>query len=304
MRQVAGDRVREFFTELGIHVPASGARDAKVRCFANPTAHKRDDRDASCSLNLVTGLWKCWGCGQSGNAYAAALVLGRSETRARELAQRHGLFLERVDEKPKLPGERQLRKWRQVLLESPRILARLGELKGWTPGAMLRCGLGWDGERLTFPIRSKSLKLVGCVRYLPGGKPKSKAMFGSKRLLFPAPEVMSRERPLFLVEGEPDAVSVRSCGHQAVAIPGTGSWRPEFVARLAGHDMIFLPDCDAQGRELAARVASAVPSVRVVDLEPGRNDGMDVGDMVREAAVDGGVWQMSGLLDSLAGSAA
>lgn len=299
-----GARAEEFYAAIGVALPRSNGREAAVSCFANAAGHNRDDRDPSCSVNLLTGLWHCKGCGLSGNAYQAALSRGYDEQRARELAQQHGLFLERVEDKPKLPGERQLKKWRKALLESPLFLARLAELKGWTPAAIVRCGLGWDGERITFPIRSRRLSIVGCVRYLPGGTPKAKAMFGSKRLLFPAPEVMSTRRPLFLVEGEPDAVSVRSCGHQAVAIAGTGSWRPEFAARLAGHDMVFLPDCDFQGRELASRVASSVPSVRVVDLEPGRNDGYDIGDMVRDAAADGGVQQMGSLLTSIAGGAA
>ena len=211
--------------------------------------------------------------------------MGYAEQRARELAQAHGLFLEVVKDEPgpRLPDERKLTKWRQDLLASPVILRRLQELKGWTPRAIVRCGLGWDGERLTFTIRDKKLKRVGVARYLPGGSPKMKALPGSKRLLFPPPEVLSRRLPLFIVEGEPCAVSIRSLGLQATAVPGAQAWRPEFAQRLYGfRRIVMLPDADAPGRELAGRVAR-LPNVRVVELESG-DSGRDVGDWIAEAS--------------------
>ena len=254
---------------MGFTLSDKGGDEAPISCFANPAGHQSGDRNPSCSVNLLTGLWKCFGCGQNGNAYQAALALGYAEPRARDLAQRFGLFLERAKDdapKPRLPNERQLRKWREAMVNYPALINRLYELKGWTLRAIIRCGLGWDGERITFTIRDKKLKRIGVVRYLPVLKPgerKVLALPGTKRGLFPPPETMSRRHPLYIVEGEPAAVSVRSCGLQAVAIPGTQSWRMEFVPRLAGFNLVFLPDCDPQGRDLARRVAGAglnVPS--------------------------------------------
>jgi hypothetical protein len=184
-------------------------------------------------------------------------------------------------------------------MASPKIVQRLGVVKGWTPQAMIRCGLGWDGERIVFPIRTPKLKIAGVVRYLPGGSPKSKALPGSKRLLFPAPEVTSRKRPLFVCEGEPDAVSVWSCGHQAVAVPGTGSWKQEWAMRLLGKQVIVLADNDGPGRELAARIVADVPKARMVDLEPHLSDGSDIGDWVLGASREVGLRQMRDLLGRL-----
>lgn len=295
---VTGARAREFYTVIGVELPDRQGDELPIRCFANAQAHTNGDRRPSASVNMLTGLWHCQSCGAKGNAYQAAMIRGYLEADARRLAQEHGLFLE--TEKPKLPGERQLKKWRADLVSSQMLIRRLWEVKGWTPQAIVRCGLGWDGERITFPIRSQKLKIVGVVRYLPGGDPKSKAMTGSKRLLFPAPEITVRSKPLFVVEGEPDAVSVWSCGHQAVAIPGTGSWRAENVLRLAGRQVIMLADCDPQGRALAHRVTSEVRHSRWVDLEPSRNDGYDIGDWVLAASKDGGLGQMHDLLGRLA----
>lgn len=304
LMQTTGSQVREFYAQLGVGLTDRGGQEATVRCFANSAGHSHDDRKPSCSVNLLTGLFHCKGCGASGNAYHAAQTMGRDDTQARDLARQHGLFIEVVRDqpggRPKLPGEREFKKWRDALHASAKIISRLEEVRGWTAQAMWRCGLGWDGERVVFPIRDGRLKIVGAVRYLPGGKPKSLAAPGSKRMLFPPPEVLSRDYPLFVVEGEPDAVAVWSCGHRAVAVPGTGSWRSEWGLRLLHYRVTVLADCDPQGRELAAKIAAAVPKAKVVDLDPARSDGYDVGDMVREARADGGLRQMRGLLERFA----
>lgn len=297
-----GGRVREFYSEMGVELPGqSTGKNISVRCFTNAAGHQHGDRNASCSIDALTGQWKCFACNQAGNPYQAAIALGYTSQRAHELAKQYGLWLEvEKPDRPRLPTERQLTAWRNRLLGSPKILARLWELKGWTPRAIVRCGIGWDGQRLTFPIRDKRLARAGLVRYLPGGKPKTIALPGSKRLLFPAPEVLSRKRPLFLVEGEPAAVSIRSCGHQATAIPGVNGWRLDFAQRLAGFKLIILPDCDRQGRDLADRMSGMLPSARLVDVWPSREDGWDIADEIALAAQQGGLGQMRRLLEAVA----
>ena len=82
-------------------------------------------------------------------------------------------------------------------------------------------------------------------------------------------------------------------------MPGTGSWRKEWVQRLWGRRIVVLTDCDAQGRGLAERIATDV-SARVFDLEPTRTDGYDIGDVVREAASEGGLGQVREWLERAA----
>ena len=294
--------VHGFYAELGVELPRGTGDEASVRCFANPAAHSHEDRNKSCSVNTLTGLWCCHGCGKRGNPYAAAVAAGYTEKGAAQLARRFGVFLELAKDKPKMATWRDHKRWRDALWAQPALIRRLGELKGWTPYAIQRCGLGWDGERITFTIRKwvgEKYKIVGVARYLPGGSPKMVALPGSKRELFPAPEHMPRDRTLFVVEGEPDAVSVRSAGHLAVAVPGASSWQLEWAARLTGRRLIVLCDCDRQGRGLAARIKDSLPEARVVDLEPGCDDGTDIGDWVAEAAREGGVEQVGRWLDRL-----
>jgi hypothetical protein len=228
------------------------------------------------------------------------MACGYSETQARRLAQEYGLFLERKHDAPKMPTERRVQIWHEQLYKSPRILQRLTVVKGWNRRGYWRCQVGWDGERITFPVRSATRRIVGLVRYLPGGDPKSKAIPGSRRDLFPPPELCSTKMPLFLVEGEPAAVSVWSTGHQAVAIPGVNSWRPEMAQRFVGRRVVMLPDCDPQGRDLAQRVSAVLPKAMVVDLAPERQDGYDVGDLVLEAAQEDELLELGRILGRLA----
>lgn len=283
--------VTTFYNDIGVTLaPARGATDVQVSCFANPDAHNHEDRNKSCSINLESGLWNCFGCGAKGNAFQAAVAVGHSDRRAREIARRHRLFIEKagVTRQEKLPGERDLKRWAKALAESPKIMVRLTELKGWSPGAMRRLKLGWDGERVVFPVRNEKLKICGVARYLPGGDPK---MLGvGKRNLFPPPELtQNKDLPLFVVEGEPAAVSMFSLGLRAVAVPGAGSWRHEWGGRLGGRRLVVITDCDGPGRLLGAQLRTLSweggARARVVDLELGRNDGTDVGDWVREAFV-------------------
>src|SRR5437016_3504765 len=84
-------------------VPLPGDRAAGVGCagdaggcFADPGAHAHGDRDPSCSVNLESGAWHCWGCGAAGGAYDAALARGRSRREAIDLMIAHGLATRRA----------------------------------------------------------------------------------------------------------------------------------------------------------------------------------------------------------------
>ena len=71
-----GADVRGFYRALGVELPGWAKREAPVACFADPDAHAHGDRDPSCSVNVESGAWHCWGCGAAGGAYDAALARG------------------------------------------------------------------------------------------------------------------------------------------------------------------------------------------------------------------------------------
>jgi len=125
---------------------------------------------------------------------------------------------------------------------------------------------------------------------------------GSARQLFPPPETVDGDQT-WIVEGEPDAVAGATLGLPTVAIPGTNGWRSEWAERFAGRRVVIVPDCDQRGRELATRVAGNLAAhaadVRVVDLDPSRVDGYDLGDLLKEAGEDGR-GELRGVLERMA----
>ena len=95
-----GADVRGFYQALGIELPGWAQHEAPVRCFADPDAHAHGDRDPSCSVNVETGAWHCWGCGAKGGAYDAALARGLDSRQAFELKVAYGLA-ERDSKRPR-----------------------------------------------------------------------------------------------------------------------------------------------------------------------------------------------------------
>lgn len=187
-----------------------------------------------------------------------------------------------------LPSLATLSTCRKRLMAHTAMLERLRELRGWTRAALDALGIGWDGQRLTMPVYDENHALINVCRYLPNGSPKMLGLSHRPRGLFPAIERHDGTRPVWLVEGEPDAITGWSLRLPTVGVPGANGWRPEWAARFAGRDVVILPDCDDPGRRLADQVAMSLygvaERVRVVDLDPNRTDGYDLSDAVRDGA--------------------
>jgi hypothetical protein len=172
--------------------------------------------------------------------------------------------------------------------------AQLRRWRGWADPAILRrLGIGRAKHgRLAVPIRSGDGQLVGVTEYDPDPARKGpKSVSTGTRNLFPAPEVV-KAGELWLVEGEPDAVSAYTLGLLACSVPGAAWWAGsrghEAAERLRLRPRVYvLPDCDAPGREWAARAAAdcaaAGIDARVVDLDPTRSDGYDLTDLLGDA---------------------
>jgi hypothetical protein len=285
--------VRDLFAELGITLGRGDDRNAPCRCFANPDAHRHDDRNHSCSVSLISGAWKCHACGARGSAYDA-LIAHRYEPRAAmDTLRRHGL----ADDNPTarrttpalappadVPGTPM----------SDATIARLGELRGWTRDAITHLDLRIDGDRVAIPLTDADGQPAGAVRYQPNPQlrhdkgPRGRKMLaaaGSTRSLFPAPERVTGD-PLWIVEGEPDAIAAHSIDLPAVGIPGADGWNDDWAPRFAGRRVVICCDCDEAGRKLAQRVSAALApvadEVKVLDLNASTDSGYDIGDLVRE----------------------
>ncbi len=307
--RVAGADVRGFYDAIGINLPGWAQREAPVRCFADPGAHRRGDRDPSCSVNLRHGAWHCHGCGAKGGPYDAATALGYTSRAAMDLIVEHGLGGRRTQQtashrstthtganqaatRQSLPrtlsvSELDVRHWQAALTEQTELIARLRRKRGWHYSTILELKLGYDCGRITIPVTGRDGHLIGLLRYRPWpkpGQPKMIATAGSRRALLPHPAA-EPSHELLLVEGEPDMIAARSLGLPAIALPGVDAWRPEWANLFHGRAVTIVMDADPEGRRAAERIAhdlSGHAEATVLDLTPERNDGYDLTDWLND----------------------
>jgi P4 family phage/plasmid primase-like protien len=95
------------------------------------------------------------------------------------------------------------------------------------------------------------------------------------------PEEQLKERTLILTEGELDALCSMSQGLPAITVTGgAGTWKPEFTKRFKSKVLYIILDCDKAGRDGAKKIARelepVVREIRIVDLDPERQDGYDL----------------------------
>jgi hypothetical protein len=308
-KTLPGADIRGYYAALGVQIPGWARTEASVRCFADPDAHRRGDRDPSCSVNLEHGAWHCHGCGARGGAFDAARALGYSDRGAIDLmvayrltehrAYRHRTATARpsspsVSTRPATFRRGSVRaiagdidRWQTALAADIDLIAKLTRERGWLYATMLELELGVDRGRITIPVRDDARRLIGLLRYDPWpqpGEPKMLATAGSRRALLPHPAAEPSTHVL-LVEGEPDMIAGRSRGLAAIAVPGVDAWRPGWGQLLAGRGVTVIMDCDEQGRAVAAAIEGDLLSecdVRVLDLAPDRNDGYDLTDWLLE----------------------
>lgn len=313
-----GADVRGFYHQLGIALPNAPRADVSIRCFADPDTHRRADRDPSCSVNTITGTWRCHGCGARGGAYDAALAKGHTPRSAIDLMIAHGLTERRgrlqtareLLQGPRCPPatytpparaarhdqataatlpvtEHDVARWQEALSRRLGVLARLAEERGWRYQTMRALELGIDCGRITIPIRDANRALRGLLRYQPQPTrhPKMLAASGSRLGLIPHPSTESSEH-ILLVEGPPDMIAARSRGLPAIAVPGDHAWQPAWARMLAGRRITIVMDADAPGRAAAARIAHDLPHAEIVDLAPNHYDGRDLTDWLNEHQAD------------------
>ncbi len=301
--------VRAFYQELGIQLPGGPRLEAPVRCFAQPDAHNRADRSPSCSVNLASGVWNRHGCGAHGGAYDAALAVGHMPRSAIDLMIAHGLAeprtrpdhrssrtpavtapqpLQATAHRPALAvDEADIQSWAEALDADSRLARRLILERAWAPCTLRAFEIGFDGARITIPIRNGYGQLRGLLRYDAFGlrQPKMRAAPGTRLGLIPHPS-KEASNDVILVEGPPDMIAARSAGLPAIAIPGTSAWHPSWAHLLTGKRVTVVMDSDAPGRQAAEAISSSLAPFAartdVIDLWPDRNDGSDLTDRILE----------------------
>lgn len=269
--------VRKFFAGEGVELldnKRAGADEVRFICPFH------SDTEPSANVNVKSGLWKCQVC-QIGGSPIDFLMRGGADYKAalERVCQVAGLEPpgKRTNgaaghPSPTAPSRTKLTQknvtaWHEAGERNPDLQAWFRDHRGFTPETVDLFELGWDGERVTIPVRNEQGELVNVRRYLRD------ATEGIKFLPLYAgsgPDVTTRLFPLqgeleaevLLAEGEWDAMLLHQHGFTgAVSMTaGAGNWNPSFTSMFEGRKVTIIYDNDDAGRRGAARVAGVLSS--------------------------------------------
>lgn len=183
--------------------------------------------------------------------------------------------------------------WTLRLWRSPDLLRYLELVRGIGFETLVAHDIGWDGSRLTIPVRDWFGRVVNIRRYLPHAGPGRSKMIsfatgsGEARLFPIANMKWRRDEPVLVCEGEWDSLAAISRGYRAVTSTGGAKTFPESWAPLfEGQRVRIVFDRDDAGREGARKVAETLApwaeEVKIVTL-PAPEDS-DLSDFYLDAA--------------------
>lgn len=271
-------RVEEFLARL------EGVTGSAPQWSARCPAH--EDRQASLTVGLGDEgkiLVTCWaGCGIDEITRAVGVSVAdlfdveekRRETLGLGVALSAALT-------PKLPGQAQIEAETLALFGNEAVLGQILELKGWDATTLAALEVGLRGNRLSIPVRDPRGELVQLLRYWPQAQPKMLATKGYRRTPYYA---LHDDGPVWIVEGETDAIGMATTGLAVIGAPGaTAKAHAEWLEPIRGRDVIVCMDVDEPGRKAAIKWAYAAAnrgaaSVRVLELEG--PPGYDVGEII------------------------
>src|SRR3990167_5424097 len=225
------------FKRLGVTFSSESGEEVTGLCpFHN-------DNTSSFSLNITTGLWKCFvsSCkGFHGGNYqqAVKLITGKD-----------------LDEALGVPEE-EVQRFHDALLKDKVVVKWLEDARGLSMETLKRFKLGLDDGRICIPIYHER-KCVNLRRHAinKGIKPKMlsyKLGYGSLRLF---PEEGLSGASVLLCEGELDTILAIQLGFNAMSVTGgAGSWKDIFTSKLQGKQVDICYDIDQAGRDGALTV--------------------------------------------------
>ena len=205
-----------------------------------------DDNSPSFSYNEETGIWYCHTCEEGGSPeHFVHLSEGVSYEEARRIV-REALG------KEVLPSTTELKAWHHNLAEAPSVQGYLKRRGIYDLDLLEKYEVGWDGSRITIPVRDEEGKLLNVRRIAvnsEGPKVLNWPGFGGTHL-WPMDQLEGED--VLLCAGESDTLSAILQGHNAITnTSGETGWKKEFNALFAGKDVYIVYDGDNTGRRAA-----------------------------------------------------
>ncbi len=187
------------------------------------------DSTPSLSVNFDTGLWQCFGCGIKGNFETFKKVFKTSI--AKQFNKSESIETEISD--------RVINNFHENLLNNDFVLEYSKINRCWVEEVIKRYKIGWNGYRITIPIRDKhgnyvNIRLYDMLhKYNPSEKVKSFKHNTGGICLWP--ENLLNEHELLLVEGEPDALLGLSLNLNTITFTTGAAAAAKNVALFAKH---------------------------------------------------------------------
>ena len=234
-----------------------------------------DDTNPSLSINDKTGAWFCFSCAKGGGVVEFVQELkGWGKQKATKWINRTFPVLggkkltaggKKKEKKPLPPiDSAKIKQWHKMLMNSKKILDFLLNKRGLLPATLEEFEIGWDGERITIPVKDEKGFYRNVRRYLPNSPSKDKfvsykAGYGSARLF---PTKSFKSDTILFCEGEMDCILANQLGYDAMtATGGAGTWKTEWVPYFKDKIVNIVYDIDEEGRAGAERVAKAISAV-------------------------------------------
>ena len=82
---------------------------------------------------------------------------------------------------------------------------------------------------------------------------------------------LSGPDPVFITEGEIDAIILHQLGITAVGLPGAQSWKPVYARLFRFRRVFVLQDGDDAGEQFGSTVGGAIPGAKAIDMGAGRD---------------------------------
>ena len=267
-----------FFVAQGLELRRLNDAEYQFKCPFH------DDSHASANVNITTGLWFCHACNEGGSPIDfvmkrdhvpvkdAMLVVGRAAGIPDPGKKKNG-----ADGAPtparassKLTEEN-VAAWHAAALRHADLMRWFAEKRGYTVETVEKWQLGWDGQRVTIPVRDKGGRLVNVRRYKRDAVGTQGKMLGlepglNEARLFPLDVPLPEE--VLLVEGEWDMILAHQHGltNTITVTSGAGTWSAEFTAYFEGRRVTVCYDNDDAGRKGAQRVARILSDTASVFL--------------------------------------
>ncbi|WP_082500734.1 phage/plasmid primase, P4 family [Agreia sp. Leaf244] len=204
-----------------------------------------------------------------------------------------------LDPPTPLPTDADVDRWHSKLRASPRELAYLHG-RGITDDVIDEFEVGFDGQRIWYPIRDKHGVLVNVRKYNRHPSPGFRKIYSTKGMgspsrLYPLAVLGKQSEFVIVTEGEADALSAIALGFVSVIGTNGASGVPKGpeLEPLRGRDVVLAFDGDGAGRKAgnswSTRLAGVASSIRSIDL----GDGTDLNDICK---TPGGAAKLSQLI--------